>query len=334
MATVLRRFTAAAASVPARVLHVGIALAVLAVVGCAFWRSRSLPPLGRLTSPDPRWLLLAVVAQAASLTAYALIVRELLGIGNVAARTSTLLRATVGGIAMGASLPGGQIASAAFWYKQLRQEGADRSLSAFALVASMLAGVFSLAALLVVGLAATGGEGPLAAARLPILAACGALVLFAIPFHGRAARAIGRLSSRFARLPDGYSQDRRSLAAIALLAVANWLLDCLCLYAALAAVHASVPLRSILLVYTLAQLVAALPLLPGGGGTVEASLLLGFAAFSPGTGSLFAGVLLYRLLSCWGLIPIGWLAVLGDARRLIRPRARVTAALHARPAAY
>src|SRR5262249_54066869 len=54
---------------------------------------------------------------------------------------------------------------------------------------------------------------------------------------------------------------------------------------------------------------ANLPLLPGGGGTVEVSLMLGFAAFGQSSGKVVAGVLLFRLISCWGLVPIGWLAV-------------------------
>jgi putative heme transporter len=331
MVTLLTRCRSAAVRSPAWLRRTALLSAVAAVVAYGALRLGSLPSLGRLRRPDPGWLLVAVLAQAASLGAYALIVRRLLGLGNVTARVSTLLRATLGGIAMGASLPGGQIASTAYWYKQLRGEGADRDLSAFALVASMLAGVFSLAALLVVGVAAAGGEGAFAGASLPILAGAGGLLLL-IPLRSRAARVIGRFVRPLApRIPVASVPDRRSVAGIAGFAFANWLLDCACLYAALAAVQASVPLHSILLTYTLAQLVAALPLLPGGGGTVEASLLLGFAAFAHGSGSLIAGVLLYRLLACWGLIPVGWLAVLSETWRLKRPRA-VGAVLDARPA--
>ena len=101
-------------------------------VGVLFHSRSLLSPLGRLGRPDPTWLTLAVVAEAASLVAYALIVRRLLRLGNVAARLGPLLRATLGGIAMGASLPGGQAASAAYWYRQLRKEGADGGLAALA----------------------------------------------------------------------------------------------------------------------------------------------------------------------------------------------------------
>jgi uncharacterized protein (TIRG00374 family) len=106
---------------------------------------------------------------------------------------------------------------------------------------------------------------------------------------------------------------------IATFAYLNWLLDCLSLVAALAAVHASVPAESVLLTYALAQLVNQVPLLPGGGGTVEASLSLGFAAFGNTSGQVLAGVLLFRLITCWGLVPIGWLVVGLDGRS-VAPR--------------
>src|SRR5262249_39262010 len=100
------------------------------------------------------------------------------------------------------------------------------------------------------------------------------------------------------------------------LACGNWLLDCASLCAALAAVHADVPAQSIVLTYAIAQLVASLPLLPGGGGSVEISLALGFAAFGHTSGNVVAGVLLFRLISCWGLVPVGWLAVALEGRSL------------------
>jgi uncharacterized membrane protein YbhN (UPF0104 family) len=246
-----------------------------------------------------------------------LIVRTLLGFGDVAARVRSLFRATVAGIAMSASLPGGQAVSAAYWYKQLRREGADGGLAALVMVGSMVAGVLSLAGLLVVGVAAAGDHGPLAAVRVPILAAGVAILVL----HWVLRRRVAGISAWFARRftperANRVSASRRGIAAIAMLAYSNWLFDCASLYAALAAVHASVPLQGIVLTYAIAQLVSALPLLPGGGGTVEVSLVLGFAAFGHTAGSVIAGVLLFRLISCWGLVPVGWLAIALEGRQI------------------
>ncbi len=304
--------------VPRRAVRIVVLLGASALlVGVALRSRSSLSQLGQVTHPSSGWLTLAVVAEAASLGAYALIVRKLLGFGNVPARLRSLLRATVGGIAMSASLPGGQAASAAYWYRQLRREGADGGVAALAMIGSMIAGVLSLAGVLVIGVAAAGSHGPLAAVRIPILAAGVAL----LAAHWVLRRRVGRASAWFARrfapsLPENVAASRRSVFAIGGLAYGNWLFDCACLYAALAAVHASVPLQSIVLTYAIAQLVASVPLLPGGGGTVEISLALGFAAFGQTSGHVVAGVLLFRLISCWGLVPIGWLAVALDGRRL------------------
>ena len=256
------------------------------------------------------WLTAALATEGVSLAAYALIVRELLLLGDVRARLGALLRATVGGIAMGASLPAGQAASTAYWYRQLRNEGADRGLAALAMLGSTIAGVLSLAGLFVVAVAAAGDHGPLASMRVPILVISAALFLSHWALRRRLGRLTGRLAGRFtADLGDRAPAGRSIVGSVGTFAYANWLLDCVSLYAALRCVHASVPLQSILLTYAIAQLVAAVPLLPGGGGTVELSLTLGFAAFGHTSGSVIGGVLIYRLISCWGLVPVGWLAV-------------------------
>lgn len=84
-------------------------------------------PLSGPGSAEPFWLSAAIAAQAASLLAYALLVHQLLAERAFVARTRKLVRATVGGIALGASLPGGQALSTAYWYKLLRREGAPRA---------------------------------------------------------------------------------------------------------------------------------------------------------------------------------------------------------------
>jgi hypothetical protein len=318
-----------AARIPRRWLRVGFALATTALLFVVVQRTRSsMPGLGRLPHPDLGWLALALLAELASLVAYALVVRELLGLGQVAARVRALLRATLGGIAMTASLPGGSALSAAYWYRQLRMEGAERTVAGVAMAGSMLAGALSLAGLFVVGVAVAGHAGPLAAFQIPILGAAGFVLASCVVFHRRLGRATRGLLVRVApALATGHALHRRTILTIGTLAYGNWLLDCASLCAALAAMHADVPPQSIVLTYAIAQLVASLPLLPGGGGTVEVSLALGFAAFGHTSGNVIAGVLLFRMISCWGIVPVGWLAVALEGRRLPRMTTRRLPAL-------
>lgn len=290
------------------------AVAVAACVGlvaaaAAHFRS-ILPSLSGIGRPAPSWLAIALLAELASLLAYALIVREFLATRGVRARVRELLRGTLGGIALGASLPGGQALSAGYWYRLLRQEGATPGAAAVALAGAMLAGVASLAGVLVLGVAAAGDSGPTGALRLPILIGVAAAAALGAIFGRALARRLREPIARFASVPlDGLVLHGRALLRVACLAFLNWLLDCAALLASLLAVGARVPLGGILVTYALAQVVASIPLLPGGGGTVEVALSLGFAAFGHASGAIVAGVLLFRLISCWGLIPVGWAAI-------------------------
>jgi len=63
---------------------------------------------------------------------------------------------------------------------------------------------------------------------------------------------------------------------------------------------------------------ANLPITPGGLGVVEGSLTIALVAYGGSTASIVAGVLLYRILSFWLPVPLGWLAWIGlrvEARR-------------------
>jgi uncharacterized membrane protein YbhN (UPF0104 family) len=310
------RSRALLARVPRRLLRAALFTIALGLLGIsALYFRAKLPSLSDLGRPEPFWLAAAIAAQAASLLAYALMVQQLLAERGVAARMRELLRATIGGIALGSSLPGGQALSTAYWYKLLRREGAGRAVAAVALAGSMIAGIVSLGVLLVLGVGIAGSAGPCADLRVPILGFAALLVVAGIAFGRRLAAFAGRLIARLTLVPgEDLVVGARRVAAVATAALLNWLLDCACLVASLEAVGAHVPARGVLLTYALAQIVAAIPLLPGGGGTVELSLSLGFAAFGHTSSAIFAGVILYRVIACWGLIPVGWLAIALDGR--------------------
>jgi uncharacterized membrane protein YbhN (UPF0104 family) len=280
-----------------RTLRVAGWLAV-AVVGALFALSIAsndllVGSLHALGDVDPLLLVASILIEALSLAAYGLMVRRLLGRIGVPVRMRQLLGTTLAGVALSSSIPAGAAASAVYWYRALRGYGANRGQTLHVLLVITLVSMASLAGLVVLGasFAEAGAVPP--GARLAILA-------------GVAALGAGLLTRPWAR-----SSHRLGVAGLASL---NWLLDCVALYVALRAVHANVPLRALVATYAVAQIVAVIPLLPGGGGTVEASLALGFAAFGHTTGSVVAGVVLYRLISNWGLVPIGWAAIVVHGR--------------------
>src|SRR5205823_6705177 len=89
---------------------------------------------------------------------------------------------------------------------------------------------------------------------------------------------------------------------------ANWLWDCLALAFSFLAVGSGVPWRGLLLAYGVAQLAVNLPITPGGLGVVEGSLTIALVAYGGNHEATVATVVLYRLISFWGLLGAGWIA--------------------------
>jgi hypothetical protein len=65
----------------------------------------------------------------------------------------------------------------------------------------------------------------------------------------------------------------------------------------------------VLLAFGVAQIVASLPLIPGGIGLVEGSLAVILVAYGAHRAPALAVVLVYRFLTFWLVITIGWIAI-------------------------
>jgi uncharacterized protein (TIRG00374 family) len=102
------------------------------------------------------------------------------------------------------------------------------------------------------------------------------------------------------------SPSRQVWARALVMGMCNWLADLSCLVLSFFAVGVGVPWRGLLLAYGAGQLAAILPITPGGLGAVEGSLTVALVTFGGGTESTVAAVLLYRLVSFWLILPLGW----------------------------
>jgi hypothetical protein len=91
-------------------------------------------------------------------------------------------------------------------------------------------------------------------------------------------------------------------------AAGNWLWDCLALALSFLAVGSGVPWQGLLLAYGAAQLAINIPITPGGLGVVEGSLTIALVAYGGPKEATVAAVVLYRLISFWGLLAVGWVA--------------------------
>jgi uncharacterized protein (TIRG00374 family) len=287
-----------------------------------------------------RWIVLAVMCEAASMFVFARIQRRLLRAGGVLVPVRTMVEITVAANAMAATLPGG-VAWAAVWaFHQLERRGVDRALRIWMF---LMAGAFSSFALFlffVAGVEVAGSSGPVAGLRIPAgaLAAVpvGALVVYLARARRRRRRLVGPLLSS-PRVPAFVQRLWNRIETITLtptgtslvlfFALMNWLLDAAVLVLTLKALGTPVPWHAVLVIYALTQIAASLPITPGGLVVVEGSLAALLTAYGLHTDQALAAVILYRLISFWGLVPVGWVVwgalnaqgAIGRVRRRVRP---------------
>jgi uncharacterized membrane protein YbhN (UPF0104 family) len=117
----------------------------------------------------------------------------------------------------------------------------------------------------------------------------------------------------------------------------NWLLDCACFAIMFTSIHAPIPWGGLLLAYGAGQLAATLPITPGGLGVVEGSLTIALVAFGGAEASTADAVLLYRLISFWFILGLGWLFI-GEMALEVRRgrwgRSAMASEVEAGPVAY
>ena len=75
------------------------------------------------------------------------------------------------------------------------------------------------------------------------------------------------------------------------------------------ALDVPIPWKGLLLAYGAGQLAASLPITPGGLGVVEGSITVALVAFGGPEASTAYAVLLYRLISFWMILVVGWLFI-------------------------
>jgi putative heme transporter len=103
-----------------------------------------------------------------------------------------------------------------------------------------------------------------------------------------------------------FKLNRRDASHIVLSAFRNWLFDLLCLALCVRAAGVRVPWWGIILAWAAGAGGASLNLTPGGLGVVEAALTGALVALGVPAAPALTAVLLYRIISFWLAIAIGW----------------------------
>jgi uncharacterized protein (TIRG00374 family) len=272
------------------------------------------------------WLFPALGAEAASLLSFVVVQQRLLNAGGLTPPIRPLTEVTLASQAITNSVPGGPAIAAVYGFRWYRRLGADDTLAGWALVGSSVSAALSLALLAAIGLVLATEEGasldlvPVVIGALVVTVAVGTLFVYERPL-AIVARWAFRTSHRFIGRPDGDHEarierllervavvrlDRRKITGVVAWAFSNWFLDCTCFGFAFLATGSGVPWKGLLLAYGAGQLAANLPFTPGGLGAVEGSITIALAYFGGDTTADISAVLVYRLLSFWLVLVVGW----------------------------
>ncbi|MHB8243807.1 MAG: lysylphosphatidylglycerol synthase transmembrane domain-containing protein [Acidimicrobiales bacterium] len=313
----------------------GTALGVLALWAVGGQRGELTDASRELGHLNGAWLAVAIVAEVLSVVAFAEMQARLLRSGGVATKPGALIAMTAAAGSIASSMPAGPAVSSIFAYRQYRRHGADEALAGWTLIATLVSAAFGLSLLAAVGLGLAERQGAAfdligVVVGVFFVTTVATAVLWQRRTLARAfltlLRAVRRVTGRpkrhegevvetlMARL-GRVQLSWRDFGVVLGWSVANWALDCGCLACGYLAVHAAIPWQALLLAYGAGQLASNLPITPGGLGVVEGSLMIALVAYGGGQASTVGAVLLYRIVSFWGFLPVGWLAYLGIVLR-------------------
>lgn len=292
----------------------------------------------RLADIEPLWFVAMAVCQGASLACLWLLQR--LALRPVA--LGPVVTSQLAGNALAKIAPGGGAVGAALQYRMLVQIGVDRQRAVGGLtVVNLLvfAAVLSLPLLAIPSLLRGG------VSRSLLQLAIVGIVLFVVlagivavllaldgPLdwvghrvqqarnwvrrkRGRAPKTAlpARLLAERDRILQTFGERWKGAAAAT---AGRWLFDYLTLLAALSAVGSHARPGLVLLAFCGAQVLAQIPLTPGGLGFVEAGLTGMLALAGVSAGAAVVATLAYRLFSYWLPLPLG-LAAMVAHRRLV-----------------
>jgi hypothetical protein len=283
------------------------------------------------------WVVAAASAEFLAFVSFARLQSGLLRVGSLAAPAGPLLKTTFAAQALANSLPGGTAVSAVYSFRWYRRFGAGNTLATWAITGVVLASIISLALVATLGLALATEQGatldliPAIVGALAATVALGALFLYQRPLSWTADRLI-RGSRAVTGRPTVETEARihhsirwiasmdltwQQIVTTVLWATANWLFDCTCFALMFPAIGGAVPWKGLLLAYGAGQLATALPITPGGLGVVEGSITIALVAFGSAQTTTVEAVLLYRFISFWLVLAVGW-ALFGELALEVR----------------
>jgi hypothetical protein len=276
--------------------------------------------IGDLTRIDPVLLAVAIGLEFVALYCYTLLTHAALGPDANRLTRFDLFRIQLSTRALGSILPGGSAASNALGFRLITSSGISKADAGFALATAGIGSAVILNVLLWIGLVVSiplRGSSPVygtaAVAGAVLMAIVGAVVFGIVDDKGRLHRLVrwffdklGRDGESAASLIDhlrdrirGLLAERDVLRRVIMWGTANWLLDLLALWLFLRAFGGSVSPDGLLVAFGLANVLASVPITPGGLGIVEGIYIPTLVGFGVPAATATVTVLTYRIAQYW-----------------------------------
>ncbi|MDW3213787.1 MAG: lysylphosphatidylglycerol synthase transmembrane domain-containing protein [Ilumatobacteraceae bacterium] len=284
--------------------------------------------LGRV---EPFLLVLGLGLEFVALYCYAPLMKAALGDAGEPLSHWRLFRIQMSTRALSSIVPGGSAASSALGYRLMTLSGVSGPDAGFALatvglgsavVLNMILWFSLIVSIPIRGVNAFYGSAALAGVIVMGLAA--ALVFGLMEGQGRSERII-RWIARKLRMDDDKAavvlhrvaerleqliSDKTLLGRVAFWAALNWLFDAAALWVFLRAFNITMDVDALIIAFGIANVVAAIPITPGGLGYVDAGYVAMLTGFGAGARRATLGVASYRFAQFFFPILLGGLLYL------------------------
>ncbi len=283
---------------------------------------------GQLRTVNPAMLGLGLALEMAALFTYSLLTRAALGDEGHKISRARLFRIQMSTKALSSIVPGGSAAGSALGYRLMTLSGVNGPTAGFALATAGLGSAVVLNLIFWVGLMVSipiRGVNPgyafAAVLGIVLMLLASGVVFGLMEGQGRAERilrwAAGHLGLNEDRAAAGVrhvgarledlAADRRLLLRVGGWAAANWLLDAAALWVFLRAYGASTDIDALIVAFCLVNVLAVIPILPGGLGIIDGGLPVALVGFGLTRSDALLGTATYRLAQLWFPMLLGGL---------------------------
>jgi putative heme transporter len=275
---------------------------------------------------QPLLLAVGLGLELVALYCYAPLMKAALGDAGVDLSRWRLFRIQMSTRALSSIVPGGSAASSALGYRLMTLSGVSGPDAGFALATVGLGSAVVLNLLLwtalIVSIPIRGVNafyGSAALAGVIVMGLAGAIVFGLMEGQGRSERIIRWIARKFGvnddkaaivlhRVAERLEQlisDKTLLGRVAFWAALNWLFDAAALWVFLRAFNVTMDFDALLIAFGIANVMAAIPITPGGLGYVDVSYVTMLSGFGAKASRATLGVASYRFAQFFFPILLG-----------------------------